>query len=86
MVSIEAMACGTPVVALADGGALPEIIESGVTGYVTADEGGLKELVPRALELDRVRVRARVAERFDLSVVAAEYGKLYREMLAASAE
>ncbi len=86
MVSIEAMACGTPVVALADGGALPEIIEPGVTGYVTADEGGLKDLVLRALELDRARVRARVAERFDLSVVASEYANLYREMLAACPE
>jgi glycosyltransferase involved in cell wall biosynthesis len=86
MVSIEAMACGTPVVALADGGALPEIIESGVTGYVTVEEDGLKDLVPRALELDRTQIRARVADRFDLSIVAAEYGKLYREMLATSLE
>jgi glycosyltransferase involved in cell wall biosynthesis len=82
IVSFESLACGTPVVALANG-ALPEIIEPGLTGFVTSDERELAPLVVRALELNRSAVRARVAERFDLSVVAGKYLRLYQEMTAA---
>ena len=78
MVSIEAMACGTPVVALASG-ALPEVVEPGVTGYVTHDENELGRLVLRALQLDRQKIRDRVTAKFELSVVAQSYLKLLRE-------
>src|SRR5262249_495746 len=60
IVSFEAMACGSPVVALANG-ALPEIVEPDLTGYVTADEEALATLVTRALALDRAAIRSRVA-------------------------
>jgi glycosyltransferase involved in cell wall biosynthesis len=79
MVSIEAMACGTPVVALANG-ALPEIVEPGVTGYLAAKEEDLAELVGPAMELDRRNVRQRVATRFDMKVVAGKYLKLYERI------
>src|ERR1043166_1966712 len=62
MVSIEAMACGTPVVALASG-ALPEVVEPGTTGYLTTNESELAGLVAKALKLDRGKVRERVAAR-----------------------
>jgi glycosyltransferase involved in cell wall biosynthesis len=83
MVSIEAMACGTPVVALANG-ALPEIVEPGVTGYLTTDESELPSLVLEALKLDRAKVRERVATRFDMAVVARNYLQLYEKIVAAS--
>jgi glycosyltransferase involved in cell wall biosynthesis len=81
MVSIEAMACGTPVVALANG-ALPEIVEPGVTGYLTGREQELPELVTQAVQLDRAKVRQRVAARFDLPIIAARYLDLYRQIAA----
>jgi glycosyltransferase involved in cell wall biosynthesis len=76
IVSFEAMACGSPVVALANG-ALPEIVEPDLTGYVTTDEEALATLVTGALALDRAAIRCRVAERFDISVVAERYRELY---------
>ncbi len=82
LVSIEAMACGTPVVALANG-ALPEVVEPGITGYLTHNEEELAALVGPALQLDRAKIRARAAERFDLSIVAEDYRRLYLSILAA---
>jgi glycosyltransferase involved in cell wall biosynthesis len=79
MVTIEAMACGTPVVALANG-ALPEVVEQGITGYVTGDERDLPSLVLKAARLNRAMVRERVAARFDLPVAAAHYRALYRDV------
>ena len=81
LVSIEAMACGTPVVALANG-ALPEVIEPGATGFLTPDETELAALVEPATKLDRAVVRQRVAARFDLSIVASHYLKLYAKIVA----
>ena len=83
LVSMEALACGTPVVSLANG-ALPEIIEPGVTGYVTSDEAMLPALVTQAVKLDRAKIRERVTARFDIHVVAGRYRELYRRMLAAT--
>jgi glycosyltransferase involved in cell wall biosynthesis len=79
MVAIEAMACGTPVVGLANG-ALPDIIEDGLTGYVTTDQQQLPELVQAAQCLDRSIVRARALARFDIHGVAANYASLYEEI------
>jgi glycosyltransferase involved in cell wall biosynthesis len=79
LVAIESMACGTPVVALANG-ALPEIVECGRTGFVTDAAPSLPELVQRATTLDRTAVRSRVAERFDIGRVADAYGALYDEI------
>jgi glycosyltransferase involved in cell wall biosynthesis len=83
LVAIEALACGTPVVGLANGG-LPELVEDGVTGYATRDEARLPDLIPRALGLDRSRVRARAEERFDLLAVARRYRDLYQELASAA--
>jgi glycosyltransferase involved in cell wall biosynthesis len=83
LVALEAMACGTPVVALANG-ALPEIVDSGVTGYLANEQESLAPLVVRALELDRPTVRHRVAARFDVSNIAAQYCGIYGEMVAAA--
>jgi len=82
MVTIEAMACGTPVVALANG-ALPEVIEPGITGYLTTNESALPGLVIEAFKLDRARVRERSAARFDIKIVAENYLRLYERIVAA---
>jgi glycosyltransferase involved in cell wall biosynthesis len=79
MAAIEAMACGTPVVALGRG-ALPEIVEPDVTGYVAPDSTALSRLVGLATALDRAAIRARVAARFDIGVIARRYLDLYDEV------
>jgi glycosyltransferase involved in cell wall biosynthesis len=85
LVALEAMACGTPVVALANG-ALPDLIEPGVTGYLTADEGELAALVRRALELDRSAIREWMEPRFGMSTVARRYRDLYDEIAESAAD
>jgi glycosyltransferase involved in cell wall biosynthesis len=81
LVSVEAMACGTPVVALGNG-ALPEIVEPGLTGYLAARPEELPELVQSAQKLERAAVRQRVKMRFDLPVMADRYLKLYEQIVA----
>jgi glycosyltransferase involved in cell wall biosynthesis len=63
-------------------GALREIIEGDLTGYLTEDESALPELVQKAIRLDRAAIRARVGARFDIAVVAAKYHQLYTEIAA----
>jgi glycosyltransferase involved in cell wall biosynthesis len=82
LVAIEAMACGTPVVALAHG-ALPEIVEPGLTGYLSRNEGKLADLVTRAVQLDRASIRTRAAAKFDMPVVAELYRQLYTQVILA---
>ncbi len=79
MVSIEAMACGTPVVALPNG-ALPEIVEPGVTGYLAPDESSLEALTLHAISLDRGAVRERAVNRFGIDRTADQYIALYRTL------
>lgn len=81
MVTLEAMACGTPVLALANG-PLPEIVEPGVTGYLAQTEAELIQLVGKLATIDRQLVRERVAARFDITVVAQQYLTLYRQILS----
>ena len=77
IVMAEALACGTPVVAFRRG-AVPEVVEHGVTGFVcdTADE--MAEAVRRLPELSRARCRASYEERFSDRVVVDGYERLYR--------
>lgn len=76
---VEAMACGTPVAAVGIG-AVPEIVEPGVTGALADSVDGLADAVPRALELDRTRVAARARERFDYRRMVDDYEALYRRL------
>jgi glycosyltransferase involved in cell wall biosynthesis len=85
LVAVEAMACGTPVVAMAHGG-LPEIVDQSLTGFLASTAAELAALVPLAKGLDRTRVRSRAIERFDLRVVAAGYMQAYRACAEAGAE
>ncbi|MCJ2071270.1 glycosyltransferase family 4 protein [Methylobacterium sp. J-030] len=82
LVMIEAMACGTPVVAW-DRGSVPEIVEDGVTGFVVASEAEAAAALARIGQLDRARVRRRFEERFTAERMARDYLALYRRLLAA---
>jgi glycosyltransferase involved in cell wall biosynthesis len=76
LVMIEAMACGTPVIAWPRG-AVPEVIEEGVTGFVVNDIDAAVRAVGRAKELDRPAIRRVFEERFDAMRMARQYVELY---------
>lgn len=79
LVMIEAMSCGTPVIAFARG-SVPEIIEHGMTGFLvrSVDEGVCA--AGRIGELDRARIRRRFEERFSVERMARDYERLYRAL------
>ena len=72
MVMVEAMACGTPVIAFPEGAA-PEIVVDGDAGFLVDDEDEMAAAVGAARRARPARCRATVAERFDIDVVAAAY-------------
>jgi glycosyltransferase involved in cell wall biosynthesis len=82
LVVIEAMACGTPVVAVGIG-AVPELVDPGLTGYLAPSWEGLAELVPKALALDRAAIRARAVERFDYKRMVDQHEELYHRLAEA---
>lgn len=77
---IEAMACGTPVVAFRRG-SMPEVVEDGVTGFVVDDVAEAVDAVPRAAALDRAVVRRRARERFDVERMVDGYLEVYESVL-----
>jgi glycosyltransferase involved in cell wall biosynthesis len=79
LVQVEAMMCGTPVVAMCRG-AVPEIIDEGVTGYHTCAPEEFPRQVLRSFALDRRGVRARALERFSAARMAGAYGEIYRRL------
>ena len=80
LVMIEAMACGTPVVAWREG-SVPEVIDQGMTGFVVDTIAGAVEAIERCRQLDRADVRARFEQRFDAQRMAADYESLYLRMV-----
>lgn len=81
LVLLEAMACGTPVLAT-DLGAVPEIVEEGVTGFTASDWRALAERVPLADTLDRATVRRVAKEHFDVELMIDRHEALYRQIVA----
>jgi glycosyltransferase involved in cell wall biosynthesis len=81
MVMIEAMACGTPVVALR-AGSVPEVVASGVSGIICDDPAELPAAIARAASIDPVACRAHVAERFTTDKLARGYTRAYRTAMA----
>jgi glycosyltransferase involved in cell wall biosynthesis len=81
LVAIEAMACGTPVVALARG-SMTEIVDHGRTGLLCGTPDELPEAIKRASEIDPAECRRQALARFDTSVMAEGYERTYRRVAA----
>lgn len=79
LVMIEAMACGTPVIAYRRG-SVPEVIENGLTGFVVDNEEEAIAAVGRLHELDRRSIRAAFEKRFTARRMAQDYVCHYREL------
>ena len=81
LVMIEAMACGTPVIACPNGAA-PEIVETGTTGFLCSGLAELVAAIHRVDQLDRDACRAAVIERFSTARMIADHLTLYQDMVA----
>jgi glycosyltransferase involved in cell wall biosynthesis len=78
---VEALACGTPVIAL-NRGSMPELIEDGVTGFLVNNIDEAVIAIGRIGEIDRNDCRAAVASRFTVDLMADRYIDLYHQVLA----
>jgi glycosyltransferase involved in cell wall biosynthesis len=83
LVLIEAMACGTPVIAF-NRGAVPEIVEDGVTGYIVEDEAGALRALGRLEQLSRALIRRRFEQRFTARRMANDYVSVYEALIKAA--
>jgi glycosyltransferase involved in cell wall biosynthesis/uncharacterized protein YjbJ (UPF0337 family) len=81
LVMPEALACGTPVIALR-AGSVPEVLEQGVTGFICDTEDEMVAAVGRLDELDRVTCRAAVERRFSPGAMADRYERVYTHLLS----
>lgn len=79
LVMIEAMACGTPVLAFTSG-SVPEVIDAGVTGIIVDSVDDAIAALPQVLALDRKAVRQRFDERFTARRMTLDYVSMYRRM------
>jgi glycosyltransferase involved in cell wall biosynthesis len=84
LVMIEAMACGTPVLAFPCG-SVAEVIEPGVTGDIVCTLEEASAVLPAVLALDRHRVRRRFEQRFTVAAMARAYVDLYEDCIAPAA-
>jgi glycosyltransferase involved in cell wall biosynthesis len=80
LVMVEALACGTPVVALRQG-AVPEVVRDGVTGIVVDKEADLVEAIHASARLSPAACRQDALERFDTSRMASAYEQVYRDLV-----
>ena len=79
LVMIEAMACGTPVIAFPCGSA-PEVIDNGITGFLVDSVEEAVVAIEAASELDRAEVRATFERRFSIERVAGDYLRVYQAL------
>ncbi len=79
LVMVEAMAAGTPVIALRNG-SVGEVVDDGVTGFVCDDVAGMVAAVGRLGEIDPHTCRRTVEERFSVAAMTAGYEALYRKL------
>lgn len=72
MVMIEAMACGTPVIAFKRG-SVPEVVEEGISGHIVNNETEMVDAVSMINKIDRLKCREKAESRFDVKLIAAAY-------------
>lgn len=84
LVMIEAMACGTPVIAWRCG-SVPEVVDDGITGWIVESIDEAVAAVARTDLIDRARVRAVFEERFSATRMASDYVAIYRRIAEARA-
>jgi glycosyltransferase involved in cell wall biosynthesis len=77
---VEALACGTPVIA-SNRGSMPELVDPGVTGFLVDSVDAAVDAIGRIGEIDRAACRAAVSERFSVDRMADRYLDLYRSLL-----
>ncbi len=82
LVAMESLMCGTPVVAFRSG-ALPDIVEDGVTGFLVDDARQMAEAIRNVRELSRMTCRAEAQRRFSLERSMAQYLAMYEQVAAA---
>jgi glycosyltransferase involved in cell wall biosynthesis len=80
LVMIEALACGTPVIAYSRG-SVPEVIEDGVTGWIVEGMEEAVQAVARVSALSRARCRQIFEEHFSVSRMARDYLRIYKKLL-----
>jgi glycosyltransferase involved in cell wall biosynthesis len=80
LVMIEAMACGTPVIAFRRG-SVPEVIDEGVSGYIVETEEEAVEAITQLNRLDRSGIRATFERRFSARRMANDYLANYRKLV-----
>jgi glycosyltransferase involved in cell wall biosynthesis len=79
LVMIEAMACGTPVIALRSG-SVPEVIDHGVSGYIVDDLDKAVAAIDWLNQLDRTAVRHQFERRFSVGRMTRDYVRIYRSL------
>jgi glycosyltransferase involved in cell wall biosynthesis len=85
LVMAEALACGTPVVALG-AGSVPEVVDDGATGFVCASEGDMVEAVAKLDRIDRAECRATAVRRYSAAAMADGYERVYHRLLKEKGE
>ena len=80
LVMVEALACGTPVIAFPEGSA-PEVVQDGETGFVVEDEHAMAAAVARLGEIDPGACRQACETRFGVEAVVRGYERAYRSVM-----
>jgi glycosyltransferase involved in cell wall biosynthesis len=78
---VEALACGTAVLAL-NGGSVPEVVHDAVAGFIRETEDELVAVLGRIGELDRTRCREEAERLFSPAALAAAYERVYARVVA----
>jgi glycosyltransferase involved in cell wall biosynthesis len=73
---VEAMACGTPVLAF-NKGSVPEVIDEGITGFVVSNLNDMEAALNKVSVIDRTMCRQKAMDRFDVPVIARHYLSLF---------
>jgi len=81
LVLVEAMLCGTPTAAM-NYGAVPEVLEDGLSGFCAATPEEFAQIVPKCVTLDRRRIRERAEQRFSAERMARDYASVYEKICA----